>query len=486
MRKITIIIISILAITHIANSQNCTNCDANNTIIPENYSSALGIENTSTGQASFASGKLNTASNMYSTAFGYNNLASGQVSFAAGGYVSATGVYSIGIGDYLKASGSNSMVIGTGGGTSNLLTNSNSNSLMIGFGSTKPTLFVNTASASDKTGTIGIGDVTSPAAKLRIKTDSGEESAMFIEPWTWNSNQWSEIRIGTQNHAVRVSANYGIEFKTESNYIFNSQNARVGIGTNSPSEKLEVNGTVKATAFSGDGSGLTNVPGSNYWVLNGNDMYNSNNGNIGIGKTDPNTTLDVTGDVKLTGMLAVGNMPYPSYKLHVKGNSDDWAAVIENTYMTGNGLKIKGAHSTYPNKPILQLTDQSNNVKFIVTTGGKVGIGVSGIPSEALDVNGNANINGEIVCGGIEVTDITEWKDYVFEPDYDLPGLSEVEAFIIEHKHLPGIPSGKEVMGNGINLAEMNALLLQKIEELTLYVIRQEKEINNLKEKIYD
>lgn len=248
MKKITTLIISLIAITFIAHSQNCTNCDANNIITPENYSSALGIENTSNGQASFASGKYNTASNHFSTALGFQNTASGQASFASGNNVESSGVYSIGLGSYLEATSSRSMVIGSGAAFGNPLINSNPNSLMIGFGSSKPTLFLSTASASDKTGDLGIGDVTNPDAKLHIKSDYGEESAMLIEPWTWNSGQWSEIRIGTANHAVRVSGSYGMEFKTENNYIFNSTNAMVGIGTASPTEKLEVNGNIKQAA----------------------------------------------------------------------------------------------------------------------------------------------------------------------------------------------------------------------------------------------
>ncbi|MBN1337767.1 MAG: hypothetical protein JXA03_00510, partial [Bacteroidales bacterium] len=143
----------------------------NNSISPENYSSALGTENTSTGLSSFAAGSLNVSDDMYSTSLGYHNTASGQVSFAAGGYVSATGTYSIGIGDYLEAAGTNSIVIGTGAGTTNRLVNYNHSSLMIGFGSNKPTFFVGTAASSTKTGKIGIGDMTDPQAKLHIKTD---------------------------------------------------------------------------------------------------------------------------------------------------------------------------------------------------------------------------------------------------------------------------------------------------------------------------
>ena len=77
-----------------------------------------------------------------------------------------------------------------------------------------------------------------------------------------------------------------------------------------------------------------------------------------------------------------------------------------------------------------------------------------------------------------------DWADFVFEKDYDLPTLSEVEQFIQKNKHLPGVPSAKEVETNGMDVAETQAMLLQKIEELTLYIIQQQKEIELLKSKI--
>jgi hypothetical protein len=73
------------------------------------------------------------------------------------------------------------------------------------------------------------------------------------------------------------------------------------------------------------------------------------------------------------------------------------------------------------------------------------------------------------------------WADYVFDKSFKLKSLKEVENFIKENKHLPDVPSTTDVTKNGIDLAETQALLLQKIEELTLYVIQQQKEIDKLK-----
>jgi N-formylglutamate amidohydrolase len=118
---------------------------------------------------------------------------------------------------------------------------------------------------------------------------------------------------------------------------------------------------------------------------------------------------------------------------------------------------------------------------------GKVGIGTTD-PQTKLHVNGDLRVDGDFYHRGtlkskeikVELSE-TGWKDYVFDKSYNLRTLEKVETFIKENKHLPDIPSENEVKENGINLGEMNAKLLQKIEELTLYTIAQQKEIEELK-----
>lgn len=103
--------------------------------------------------------------------------------------------------------------------------------------------------------------------------------------------------------------------------------------------------------------------------------------------------------------------------------------------------------------------------------------------SNLSDIIFQVNNTGLVQARKIMVNRAT-WSDYVFEKDYVLPSLTEIERYILQHKHLPDIPSEKEVIENGIDLGEMNNLLLKKIEEMTLYLIQQQKQIDELKKEI--
>lgn len=89
-------------------------------------------------------------------------------------------------------------------------------------------------------------------------------------------------------------------------------------------------------------------------------------------------------------------------------------------------------------------------------------------------------VAGKMISEEVVVKLESEWPDYVFAPDYNLTDLSEIESYIKENQHLPGIPSAQEVEENGVVLGEMNALLLEKVEELTLHIIQLEKRIKEL------
>lgn len=108
---------------------------------------------------------------------------------------------------------------------------------------------------------------------------------------------------------------------------------------------------------------------------------------------------------------------------------------------------------------------------------GNVGVGMTS--------PGNYKLAVEGTIGGrkVKVTQQSTWADFVFEPEYKLPSIQEVEQFVKTHKHLPDIPSAKEVAEDGVDLGEINKRLLQKIEEQMLYIIELNKRLNVLEKK---
>ncbi|HAA15394.1 MAG TPA: hypothetical protein DCE41_28330 [Cytophagales bacterium] len=191
---------------------------------------------------------------------------------------------------------------------------------------------------------------------------------------------------------------------------------------------------------------------------------------LGSNATSPATRIAQTGDSWTGGRLGIGTSAVDqSVYLHVNGRTR-----LANT-TNGGGMWIDGTNGekkyfigNSPGNNFRIYADGQN--RLVVSDNGQVGINTSNPdPNFALSVNGAIRAK-EIKCE-------TGWADFVFEEDYELPTLEEVKLFIAENGHLKDIPSAEEVEANGIALAEMNARLLQKVEELTLYTIDQQEQL---------
>lgn len=271
----------------------------------------------------------------------------------------------------------------------------------------------------------------------------------FILSYTLATAQWATVNTSHTRHT-------------------NSGN--VGIGTGSgvtPSDKLHVIGNTRS---------------DNYSAVNG--VFNSLNTTGLFLSTNNTTRLTI---LNTNGNVGIGTSS-PSDQLHVNGNA---RATQFNS--------INGSFNALPSSNLTLQTNGTNRVT-ILSSNGNVGIGTSS-PSTLLHVNGALNaatvqvgsglpggykmaVGGKIICEEVVVKLQANWPDYVFEGGYDLPTLEELQLFIAKNKHLPGVPSAKETGANGVSLGEMNAILLKKIEELTLYVIEQDKRIKALEKTI--
>lgn len=165
-------------------------------------------------------------------------------------------------------------------------------------------------------------------------------------------------------------------------------------------------------------------------------------------------------------------MPTPIDTIPGIGDGGDVIEIQHYWNMNGNDVTIMsstklGTKTAYP---LYFIT--GNTTRMIIASSGNIGIGTDN-PQERLSVDGcilakNVKIN----------TSPNYWPDYVFSPDYELMSLDDLERYISNNKHLPGIISAKEIKEQGnVDLGEMNVKLLEKIEELTLYIIDLQKQI---------
>lgn len=297
---------------------------------------------------------------------------------------------------------------------------------------------------------------------------------------------------------------------TNARYLW-SGNLGIGTAQNTvPSEKFHVNGSVRSNRFNainGDFASIGSTDVEFYTGASSTDgsggalqvTIKSTNGFMGIGTASASITdrLHVTGNTRTSGNFlsdaGIFNVQHASNNFRLQTNGTERLTVLSSSGNVGIGipspaykLDVSGVVNATGYR--VGATEvgiwpvASSNLSY---TAGMVSIGTTATPAGY-----KLAVGGKIVAEELIVKLQANWPDYVFESDFQLMPLREVEGYVKLNKHLPGVPTAADVKENGVAVGEMNAVLLKKIEELTLYVIElkkeneaQQKELEDLKEK---
>lgn len=330
------------------------------------------------------------------------------------------------------------------GGASTGIGNNTTNSY-VGVGTSTPVHhFHVTSSASPSTGII----VENTASGGRMYGIVSTQDGAFI-----GGGRFSFVDVGANAHRLTITST-----------------GNVGVGTTSPGYALSLGSTLGRGIAVFESSGGANVygmfaggadTGGDPYRLrlfsNGSEALSATyEGNIGIGTATPSRRLEVSGPGSVYAKVTSTNSFDAA--LHFSAAGSD--AYIGRLPTSGGG---SGTLDFY-----------NGGLRMVIAPTGNVGIGTTS-PSHKLAVNGTVRAKEVVVDTG--------WTDHVFSEDYRLAPLHEVEAHILEKKHLPGIPSAVQVAAPGISAGEMQAKLLEKIEELTLHQIALVKEVEGLRQE---
>ncbi|MFH1320529.1 MAG: hypothetical protein ABII90_07745 [Bacteroidota bacterium] len=374
------------------------------------------------------------------------------------------------------------------------------------------------------TGSVGIGmntplDRLDINGALRIRSSSSSPTI---------SNATNHLRLGSSFNISGLNYYSWIQsYTTNNELVLNPVGGNVGIGTNNPQKKLQVNGPLRVDDGFGHGryavfeheSTLnyyfnirTNIGGIYFSPIGITKMCLTDTGRVGIGTINPQRKLDVRGRAVFEGSIALGTgihsvtlNPYLTLQIRTSGNDNptisldsDQGNDADFAYYQNNVLTSLIRMSKDADGATWDFQDRLLGIdsRLFIDGNGNVGIGTTS-PNATLHVNGkmiigsdgimdgyshddyNLAVKGKIVAYEMHAT-MTGWGDFVFDEDYKLCDLYKVEKYIKNFKHLSGVPSEKEVLKNGINMGEMLSIQQVKIEELTLYTINQQKQIDEL------
>jgi hypothetical protein len=331
-------------------------------------------------------------------------------------------------------------------------------------------------------GFVGIG-TPSPRQKLDVGGNlaiSGTKHLIynsFDGNLTWGHALTGDLHFNVSN--FQGLTNQGLLERM----TIKGDNGYVGIGAPAPQAKLHITSSIERESFrvyfAGSGNYLSMYQGAGAGVIDpigtgklylgydpAADVYIGGNNNgvnpyskLGIGTDNPVAFLNIkTPDINWHGFLLEHNSTAANTAAEIRIKNNGSAAFLISNWVNSpvNVFKVEGNGRTTIGNPLLNSSPHYND--YLLSVKGK------GVFQEIIVTN-------------------QDWSDFVFDDSYKLRSLADVESYYKANKHLPEIPSAKEVSENGVSVGEINKLLLQKIEELTIYLVEQQKEIEKLKKE---
>jgi len=349
-----------------------------------------------------------------------------------------------------------------------------------------------------------------------IKTMMGNGYAGgYPEVWVQATN---DTTSGIGTISIRGVSNHDMTFQTNNSVKMTlTKDGKLGIGTTSPSQKLEVNGNISLTGNGTDGNATingqkakgsiilnvntdpnngaslvlygnssANYPGSVRFVsyqTNGKIVFSNYNGstwpdqmtvlangNVGIGTASPSRNLEIAHNDRQGG-ITLNQLSDTTYKSEIRfshNGTELWA--IGNDFNEDN------------NQNFFIWDHAATSARFIINQDGQCGIG--GVIPPHNDLSYKLFVNGGIAARDVKVTAGT-FPDFVFSENYKLSTIYELDNFIKLNKHLPYLPCADDVIKNqGYELGDMQLKLIRTVEEQSLYIINLQKQIDELKEQI--
>ena len=451
--------------------------DTTNNIISSGGRAAFGNNNTVWGIRCFAFGDRNNLvrETDVAFAFGADNYLSGSYSACLGRNDSVTGSGAFAMGRFLSQRGSsNAILLGSGLASDARLVCDSANRLVVGFRSTRPTLTVTAAAnnygqgVTDKTGRVAIGDVASPQAKFHIRSDAGEDAVILVEPMQHAVNG-AVLRLKDASHCLLVDSDGAMELSAGNHPL-----SLVGSNFSVNGAVLRLKDTSHCLLVDNDGA-MELSAGNHPLSLVGNN-FSVNGSQIRLGAMMEPRLVLYTRDHPVIYSNAVPSrdalqrpIQAPSYAIEF---DDDALLFRTSAYQIPRDGDTDATEAVVNWSDVLSLGTDGR-----ITLNGSVGVNAENTYSDyALAVNGG------VIATAVRVKLHEDWPDYVFDEDYPLMTAEQLESYIREHRHLPGMPSAEEVR-EGYDVAEMQTALLRKVEELTLYTLRQQELIEQLMEQ---